>query len=156
MNLHGELQSEVLEKLYAFCAYQERCKQDIGNKLKKLDIPEEYWSFYITQLENERFLDEGRFVRFYIAAKIRGNKWGRIKIHYMLKQKQVEPSLIERGLLEINQEQYYSNALQLGQKKWRSLQKDDDWKKKQKTYQFLAQRGYESSLIQNVIEDLMA
>lgn len=154
MELYGSLKNDILEKLYAFCAYQERCTQDIKKKLLKLSIEETYHAEYIAHLEQERFLDEERFVRFFVKSKLKGNKWGRRKIQFSLRQKGVADSLIDLVLDEMDDVEVETIVFELAQKKNRSLKETDLWKRKQKIFAYLAQKGFQSSEIKGAIEKL--
>lgn len=155
MELYGTLKKDTLEKLYAFCAYQERCKQDVIKKLNKLEITERYHEEYLNHLQEEKFLDESRFVRSFIRGKLRSNQWGKRKISFALKQKAVKESLIQEGLEAVEEQTYFEIAMAVAEKKLRSIKEKEAWKRKQKLYAYLAQKGFESYLISNVIDEIL-
>ena len=50
--------SAIYEKLTNFCAYQERCKADLFEKLYKLKVPKDDFDSYIVKLQEQNFLNE--------------------------------------------------------------------------------------------------
>lgn len=154
-NFSGEFQQDILDKLYAFCAYQERCKQDIEKKLAKLQIDNHYHDLYIKHLEDEKFLNEERYVQFYVRGKLKGNKWGKKKIRFMLTQKNIPNSLIEQAFSSLDDANYQEIALALAEKKNRSIKEENEWKRKQKLYAYLAQKGFEHYVISQAIEEIL-
>jgi SOS response regulatory protein OraA/RecX len=64
-----------------------------------------------------------------------------------MKAKFVPNELIQRGLSEIDDDAYLERLKHLAQRKWTELAKEkNDWTKKQKLYRFLAGKGYETFL----------
>lgn len=154
MELFGMFKQDILEKLYSFCAYQERCIQDVQKKLDKLGIEEKYHKIYIHHLQEERFLNEERFVQHFVKSKLQGNKWGKRKIEFALKQKQVDELMIQNALNDLDEEQSNEILFSLAEKKNRSLKEPDQWKRQQKLFAYLAQKGFYPDEINRAIEQL--
>jgi len=154
MENYGKLKQDVIEKLYHFCAYQERCKQDVTKKLDKLEIPKEHQDWYINHLEEERYLNESRYVEYFSKSRLNGNKWGKRKIANHLKQKGLPEELITIGLNNLPNDTYNEIALKLAKKKYRSVKGKTDWDKKQKVFAYLAQKGFDFDLIKDVTKHL--
>ncbi len=154
MDFKGIIREEVLEKLYSFCAYQERCTADVERKLRSLEIKEQYWVDYINHLRQEKFLDDARFCEYYVKGKINGNKWGKKKVEFHLRKKGLSSNTIEQALESIDQENYQKIANCIASKKWNSLKEPNEYKRKQKLYQFMTGRGFESFVIQNALDEL--
>ena len=79
---------QALTNVMAMCSLSERCRFDIIAKLKQWELSEDEIAEAIDYLIKEHFLDEERFVRFYVNDKLRFNKWGKVKLKFMLRQKQ--------------------------------------------------------------------
>lgn len=110
----------------------------------------------INSLIEDKFIDESRFTNFYVRDKYRFNKWGRIKISYHLKHKQIPERIINEALEQINHQEYKENLQNILQSKLRSLKDDDPYQLKTKLYRFAQSRGFESQLSLNLIEDLLS
>jgi len=61
----------ALAKLRHYCAYQERCHQEVRSKLLKLGVRGYDLELIISELIEENFLNEERFARSYARGKFR-------------------------------------------------------------------------------------
>ncbi|MGB2273170.1 MAG: regulatory protein RecX, partial [Flavicella sp.] len=138
---------EAQQKLEHFCAYQERCHQEVVEKLYKLNMIPEAQEQIIGHLITEGFLNESRFAQSFARGKFRIKKWGKIRITQELKQKNISAYNIKLGLKEVDDEMYLLTLQDLIQKKQRSLKETDAFKKKKKLVDYLLRQGYEATLI---------
>lgn len=146
-----------MSKLQRYCAYRERCRQEIHKKLSDLGYWGERADQIMNQLADERFWDEWRFAQVFVSDKFRLKRWGRIKIRQGLQQKQVPKVLIEKALKEeIAEEDYWQTLLYLAEKKKKTLREVTNiLELKQKMMRFLLQKGYESNMIWRVLEEVL-
>ncbi|MDX1906599.1 MAG: regulatory protein RecX [Bacteroidia bacterium] len=147
--------SDLLARLYRYCAYQDRCRQEIEEKLAAWDIPQEEVPGILAHLEAEKFLDEKRFTRSFVRGKFFHAGWGRVKIRYELRQKGI-PDALSRTVMaeEIPDETYMDTLAALARKKYASLTRDTGITRQQKVIRFLVQRGFEWEKIMIITEDL--
>ena len=143
---------EALPKMAAFCAYQDRCHQEVIEKLEFLGINDDEALEVVSFLIKEKYLDEERFARTYARSKFRHKHWGRLKIKQALKHKGLNDTCIKLGLSEIDPNEYYEHLTNYAQKKLDSLQNDKN--ATFKTIQFLVGKGFEYNLITDVLSDL--
>ncbi|WP_143962820.1 regulatory protein RecX [Litoribacter populi] len=145
--------SQAKVKIGAFCAYQERCQQEVRDKLYTYglhsDDVEELISFLIT----EGFLNEERFAQAFVGGKFRIKKWGRNKILRELKLRNISPNCIKAGMKEIDPEDYWITLKVVFEKKWESVKDKDDFIKRQKVMKYLLARGFEMDLVQDVLRE---
>ena len=146
----------ALSKVQFICSKQEKCCSDIRKKLQDWNISEDDQDEIITSLIEDKFIDESRFTNFYVRDKYRFNKWGRIKISYQLKHKQIPERIITESLEQINDQEYKEILQDLLQSKLRSLKDEDKYQLKTKLYRFAQSRGFESQLSLNLIDDLLS
>ena len=137
---------QALTKAMTMCSQSERCRFDIAVKLREWGISEEDILNILDYLIRERFLDEGRFVRFYISDKLRFNKWGKIKLTYMLRQKQIPEELIKSGLDQISDELYGKILTDLLKAKIKSIKGDSVYERRGKLSVFAQGHGFEADL----------
>ncbi|CAG5078542.1 regulatory protein RecX [Parvicella tangerina] len=147
---------EALEKARSYCAYQERCQQEVIKKLRSFKLNEDELNYVLLQLIQGDYLNEERFAQAYVSGKIRIKKWGRRKIKHHLKQKGLTDKCIELGFKEISEDEYYETLKDLASYKWKTTKETNSYKKKQKVMSYLYGKGYESDLIQDVLKEIIA
>lgn len=100
-------------------------------------------------------MSEERFARSFARGKFRIKKWGRNKIKQELKAREISTPLIKIALTEINDEDYINTLGELAVKKSLLLKEKDTFKKRNKLNNYLLQKGFESSLVYEVTNDLI-
>ena len=143
---------QALQKLKHYCAYQERCHRDVKEKLYNLGVWKKEHDEIITSLIEENYLNEERFAIAFAGGKFRVKQWGRVKIKYELKQKQVSDYCIKKALNQIDDEEYLKVLKSLADKKYASLKNEQYLVRKKKTTDYLLSRGFESELVRVIIE----
>lgn len=138
------------------CAKQEKCKADIRQKLYDWKVDPKHHDAILKSLEKERFIDEKRYVEFFVRDKFRLNKWGKTKIEYALRAKQIDPELISESLTRIEGEAYFETCRDLINKKFETLKTDDSRIVKEKLLRFGLSRGFESSMVYKIVEALLS
>ena len=83
------MDNSIKKKIEFYCAYQERCKMEVAQKLRKLGIFGDELEKYICDLIDNDFLNEKRFSECYVRGKFNNNNWGRIKIIRELKSRKI-------------------------------------------------------------------
>lgn len=131
-----------------YCQYQERCHQQVRDKLYSLGANTEEVECLIATLIEKDLLNEQRFANAYTRGHFINKKWGKIKIKYALKQLKVSDFCISKSMKEIN-DQVYENVLKgLIEKKNKDYKATTiAWQRKAKIQQYLLQKGYENELI---------
>ena len=141
-----------LNKLRQFCAYQERSHHETRYKCLELGLRGEQVDEAIAALIADNFLNEERFAKAFAGGKFRIKQWGRKKILMELKQRQVSAYCIKKGMEEIDMDDYISVLEKLTAKKYDSLNRESEMKRKYKTIQYLISRGFEQNLIQDALD----
>ena len=124
----------------------------IEQKIEQYVISEDDKNGLIDYLIEERFVDEDRFAKAYAKGKFNLKKWGKVKIKSHLRNKRITSSRIEWALAFIDDEKYLETLFALGEKKWKSLAKEEPIQRKLKTLRFLASKGYESDKIYSFLD----
>lgn len=141
---------QIMESIKRYCAYQERCHSEVRYKLIALGCYGEELEEAIGMLIEEDFLNEERFATAYAGGKFRMRSWGRLKIKQHLKQKQVSDYCIRRAMKAIAEEEYVQRMEQLMEKKLEAMQHEPNpWKRQQKIFAYMMQKGYEYDLIKD-------
>ena len=144
---------QALQKAKQYCAYQERCHSEVKEKLYsfglwKVDVEE-----LLSKLIEEDYLNEERFAIQFAGGRFRIKQWGRVKIKYELKQKQVSEYLIKKALKEIDEKDYQKTLQKLFEQKQKQLSSEKNkFIKKRKLQDFLLQKGFELQLIAELLK----
>jgi len=143
---------QALQKIKHYCSYQERSHAEVKEKLYSFGLWKKDVEPIISELIEENYLNEERFARLYAGGHFRMKHWGRIKIRYELKQKQISDYCIKKGLTEIDDEAYQQTLKKLFDQKWNSLTSEKNiLVRKSKTLSYLLQKGYERDLAMALI-----
>lgn len=146
--------SQIKKKLADYCVYQDRSHYEVEQKLKELrTLNEDERGEILIWLIQNNFLNEERFSKSYARGKFYQKKWGKIKIMQGLKQKKIPTNLIDKGIEEINEDDYKSTLMELTEKKWNIIRESEVYLKKKKIYNYLLQKGYEYNLINEILKN---
>jgi regulatory protein len=145
---------EAYHKLALLCSRKEYCISEIRNKMQYWHLSQTDQNAIVNQLIEEKYIDETRYTEAYVRDKFIFNKWGKYKIRFQLKQKQVNPNLIEDALEQISDEDYTETIQALIQSKIRQVKAKNDYERKNKLLRFLVQRGFEMEPSNKVLDTL--
>jgi len=133
----------ILHKAQEYCAYSERCRFEVTQKLQQWGVDKTRASKMIEQLGKDNFINEDRYTELFIRSKFKIKKWGKNKIAAELRMKKIPESIISKYLQTIDTKEYYSAILSLIEKKSKELKEKDTFKKNQKIARFLIAKGFE-------------
>lgn len=136
----------ALKKARWYCAYQERCQQELFLKCKEWGLNGGETRQLLEKLYTDNFLNEERFATAYARGKFRIKKWGKIRITQELLSRRISETHIQNGMQAIDEEGNYEEVLvQVLQNKITDYEGDDQ--KIQKLAHYAIQRGFEPELV---------
>lgn len=144
----------ALQKLQAYCAYQERCHSEVTAKLRELGMFGDEADAIMAQLIEDNFLNEERFAIAYARGKFRMKSWGKIRIRQELKMRHIPDYSIQQAMKAIDTEGGYLDTLERILRQKATEYMDEDYQKTAKLYAFALRRGFESDLISAVLKKL--
>jgi regulatory protein len=142
-------QTRLLEKARNYCAFQERSMLEIKTKLESWSASANSITKIILQLEQEGFLNEERMANVFAISKLRQNKWGKNKIIFALRQKQVPDLYIQQAINSIDDDEYLNTLKTVISKK--KTTESNSFKEQAKLVTYAMQKGFQSSLAWEVI-----
>lgn len=142
------------EKIYHYCAYQERSHLEVRSKLFTYGLSGDDVDEILTSLILEGYLNEERYAKAYAGGKFRMKKWGKLKIIHGLENKGVSKNCIQAGLKEIDRESYKATLRELLVKKSMSIDELNSYIKRDRLSKFAIMRGYEPEEVWQVIRQL--
>lgn len=135
--------SEIKLKMANYCVYQDRCHQEVEQKMRDFLLIPEAKEEILLFLMKEDYLNEERFTRSYIRGKFYMKSWGRNKIRNHLKFKGITEKLINRSFEEIDEEDYRATLGKLYENYVSKLKGAPAYQQKSKTIKYLLSKGYE-------------
>ena len=139
-----------------YCAYQERCHQEVKTKLRKIGAFGDDSDVVISHLIKNDYLNETRFAILYARSKFSIKKWGKKRIINELKQRKITIYNINKSLEQITEEDYILTFNTLAGKRWKQLKKEKEplSQQKKKLINYLQYRGWENDLIFELLNKL--
>jgi len=145
----------ALSTLQSYCAYQDRCHQDARKRLADLGVFGDRAERIIADLISDNFLNEERFARSFARGKFRMKKWGRVRIERELKQRKISPYCIRKAMTEIEEEEYLKTLRsEIERRDALERKAKHPWLKRRKLADYLVKRGYEASLVWEMLDEL--
>ena len=154
MNQKSFTVDEIKKKLEYYCAYQDRCHQEVEKKLRGFRLIPEAKEMILIHLIQNDFLNETRFAQSFARGKFRIKKWGRKRIVQELKLRNITSYNVKSALKEIDEDEYLNTLKMLAENRFSQIKESNPHRKKQKLYQYLYNRGFESDLVQQTIKEL--
>lgn len=142
---------KALPRIRHYCSYQERSHQEVKEKLYGFGLRKTEVEELLATLIEEDYLNESRFAEQFAGGRFRMKKWGRVKIVYELKQRQVSTYNIKKAIAAIEEEDYLAVLQKLSDEKWDSLKNEQYLNRQAKTTHYLLQKGFELPLIKQAI-----
>ena len=147
--------SEARQKLYHYCAYQERSHQEVKAKLYDLGMHSNDVEEIITHLITEGYLNEERFAKAFAGGKFRVKNWGRIKIIQGLEAKGLTKNCINAGLKEIDDADYLKTLESLIRKKSDQIEEENLFVKRDKLSKYVIHKGFEPELAWRLVKEIV-
>lgn len=145
---------EALIKARTYCNFRERCHKEVRDKLYDLGLWKKEVEELLTILIEEGLLNEERFAKAFVRGYFTNKRWGKRKLIYELKSRDISERLINRALEEIAQEDYFKTINHLVEKKRETLSHLNKQEAKRRTILYMQQKGYDYGDIINFIDPI--
>ena len=146
--------SEAKSRIRNYCAIQDRCEWDVRKKLAEWGVMKSIKDVLIAELINDQFIDEERYARSFCRGKFRIKKWGKKKIEFTLKQKKISTTCIQKGMDEIDEQEYLLQLRTQAEKKNKLIKEKNHLIRKRKLAKHLVEKGYETHLVWQKIKEI--
>jgi len=142
MNHKPLTESEVLNRMAAYCSMAEHCSSEVEQKLRQLGQSEEIIQRILLQLQQKHFIDEERYARAFVNDRFRFSGWGKIKIVQALRMKQIPANIYQPALETIDEEEYLASLLKILKSKWPTIKAPNAYQRQTKLFRFALSRGF--------------
>lgn len=153
-NTSAIIETDYMAKLEKYCAYQDRCRFEVIQKMRRLMIPEKYHNSLIIRLEQHQFIDEKRYAMVFARSKFNLKAWGPERIRIELQQRKIDPETINDALAQLNIEDKLEKLKGLLIKYQRSVKAANALQKKNKILRFGMSKGYTYSDVGMILKEL--
>jgi regulatory protein len=147
------LYQTALKKAMAECSRREYCCDDIRKKLLSWGVDNNGSDKIIGILIRENFINESRYATAFVRDKFRYNKWGKVKIAALLKAKKLPNEIISQALDSIDNEQYIKALRLIIDSHRRSVKSKNQYDLKGKLLRYGLSKGFESTLLYDLLND---
>ena len=144
----------ILARIHHFCAYQERCSQEVDLKLMQWKVSSAKTAKIMRHLKAEGFIDDERYARIFVRSKFHINKWCRAKIRYELRSRTIPDHLVNKAMEEIGEDDYARTIHELILKKMSEINNGKNLNIREKIITFVTGKGFEFDLIAKVLTEL--
>ncbi len=145
--------SQAFLKAANYCAYQERCHNEVLEKLSEWGI----WGIdaqeILLTLIEQNYLNEERFAIAFAGGKFRVKHWGKVKIKLELKQRDISEYCLNKALNEISDQDYLHTLNEQIDKKWAETKDKNLLSKRAKVAKYVIGKGFEQDLIWNILRN---
>jgi regulatory protein len=143
---------EAFAKATDLCSRSEKCSYDLEQKCREWQLSGEETVKLVAYLRQEKFIDHQRYATSFVNDKFRFNKWGKIKLAYVLRQKQIEEKYLKEALAQLPEDAYHQVLLDLLSAKAKTLKSLDAYTRRGKLLAFAQSHGFEVDLALSIIE----
>lgn len=144
----------ALTKAMQLCSRQEYCVSDIEKKLELWEISKPDAHKIIDILQKENFINEERYATAFVNDKFNHNKWGKMKIASHMKIKKIPTTIIDTALNSIDSRRYITTLEAIIKTHRKTVKARNSYELKAKLMRFGQSRGFESSLLYELIGNI--
>lgn len=154
------LEKEKTHRAYAvalsFIGYQPRTSAEVRRKLRQRGYEDDAIQTTVERLERNQFLDDTTYAASFVRSRFDGSGYGPMRLRADLMKKGVPSLIIDKTLADFEEEaDLESKAQHLAERRWQTLQRETDLKKrKKKLLEYLVRRGFNYGLAREVVDEL--
>ena len=146
----GDAQTIALNAL----AVRAKSRGELAAQLKRRGIPVDVANDVLDRLERSKLINDLDFARAWSRSRLSSKKISKRVLAQELRKKEVAEDLIAIALDEISTDDEYEAALQLGERKARSLANYALDVRERRITSALARKGYNYSIISRVLKEI--
>lgn len=133
------------QRMARLCSMKECCSFDIRQKLQRMQLADDAVNNIMLLLLKQKYIDNSRFTHSFISDKLRFSKWGKTKIVFTLRQKQIPQETIDQAFEAFSDEVLLQPLKPLLEKKLKSVKGKTEYEKRTKAIRFALSRGFSMS-----------
>ena len=135
-------------------AVRAKSRGELAAQLKRRGIPLDVATDVLDRLQRSGLINDLDFARAWSTSRLNSKKISKRVLAQELRKKEVSDDLIAIALEEISGEDEYAAALQLGQRKAKSLANYETEVRERRITSALARKGYNYGIISRVLREI--
>ena len=149
------LKQKALNNAYSLLRQRPRSVHEMRARLKLKGYDGDIIDDVVTGLKKEGELDDAKFAKLWVDARISFNPMGELVLRQELKAKGVNETIIDATLAEaLKTYDEYDVALKMAGEQFGRFAKLDKRKAMKRMYDFLVRRGFKFDVVERVIEEI--
>ena len=137
---------------YRLLSIRPRSEKELRGKLREKGFGHDVIQEAVSLLKESKIIDDAKFAELFVESRMRTNPKGKTLLKKELIQKGIEASIIEKVLGEESKDED-SLVRELARKKMETLKKEPKEKIRRKLFSYLAQRGFDFEIINEIIRE---
>ena len=150
-DFEGSAQTIALNAL----SVRAKSRGELAAHLKRRGIPDDVAQLVLDRLQRSGLINDLDFARAWSTSRMSSKKISKRVLAQELRKKEVAADVIAIALDEISSDDEFEAALQLGQRKARSLQNYAEDVRERRITSALARKGYNYGIISRVLKEVI-
>lgn len=154
---HDEQYVQAKQRALNYLAHKPRTETEVRRKLRRdEEVPETVIDDVVARLYELEYLDDEAYAEDYVRNRFASKRYGPDRIRRELVERGIDRAVAEDALHELFADKdLMSVAREHAEKRWARLSDEDDpRRRKQKVYRYLRRRGFTSSTISPLLDEL--
>ena len=135
-------------------SFKARSVAELRGRMKLKRYPEDIVTDVIDSLTKQGLLDDEKYAKLFVNARVHGRPSGKRLVERELKQKGLSTDIVERTLAGMHDYDEKKAARELVFTRFQKMTGISDQKKKSRLFGYLKRRGFASDVIFSVMDDL--
>ncbi|MCA1202798.1 recombination regulator RecX [Priestia flexa] len=135
-----------------YLSYRMRSEKEVRDYLKKKEVGDMIVQQVIQRLDSHRYLNDEEFAKAYVLTQVNTTSKGPSVIKRELQEKGVKPDIVQSTLEHFSKEEQIETVMKLIAKLKGKYKKYSEIVMKQKIEQFLVNKGYSFSIINEAMQ----
>jgi regulatory protein len=150
-----KIRQKALNNAYCLLRQRPRSEQEIRKRLKLKGYEDDVVNEVVLALKKSGELDDAKFARLWVDARINFNPMGEIVLRQELKAKGVSDAIIDATLAEcLETYDEFEAALKMAREQFERFAKLDKRKALKRIYDFLVRRGFKFEIVERVLDEI--
>ena len=151
-----KIRQKAFNNVYCLLRQRPRSEQEIRKRLRLKGYEDDIVNEVVLALKEAGELDDAKFAKLWVDARINFNPMGEIVLRQELKAKGVSETIIDATLAEcLKTYDEYDAALKMAGEQFSRFAKLDKRKAMKRLYDFLVRRGFGFDVVRKVMDELI-